>query len=322
MANCHSLFRKFDAEIKLSDGKVESLRSSRNAIRKKIRDYFKNKGNGFVPKFHGQGSFMMGTIIKPSDGEFDIDDGVYFLVDQKPYQAIETLHRWIWESVNGHTDEPPQDKNTCIRVRYANHYHIDLPIYYRIDGECPKLAHKAKGWIDSDPREFISWFCGYTDKKGELRRIIRYLKSWCDSKSGKLPSGLILSILATHNVQFNDRDDIALLNTLYRVQKQLDRNFSCYRPTTPTDENLLASCSQTDKNYFLTQLHSLIETLEIATHSQTTPEQAAKVLCKHFGSRFPTPDYDYVDTSLMSEAYRPKSVFIAGRPANAPRGFA
>lgn len=322
MANCHSLFQQFNAEIKLSDGMISSLRTSRNAVRKKIREYFKNKGNGFSPRFHGQGSFMMGTIIKPLDGEFDIDDGVYFLVDQKPNQTIETFHRWICEAVNGHTNETPQDKNTCVRVRYAKHYHIDLPIYYRINGFCPQLAHKSKGWINSDPREFIFWFQKHTDSKGQLRRIIRYLKAWRDFKSGNLPSGLILSILATRNIKFNDRDDIALLNTLISIQNQLKVSFSCYRPTTPNNEDLLAKYSPTDKQYFQSQLNSLIESAKIATNSQTTPENAAKAWIKHFGVRFPTPDYSHLDTSLMSEAYKPTSLSAITRPLNAPRGFA
>jgi Second Messenger Oligonucleotide or Dinucleotide Synthetase domain len=157
MADCHSLFLSFNSIIALNSTHKAKLRTSRNAIRERIRRYFRDKQNGFFPKFHGQGSFMMNTIIDPLDGEFDVDDGIYFIVDEKPSQSVGTFHSWICTAVNGHTQQKPIDKITCVRLVYAGQYHLDLPIYYVIEGQCPRLAHKNKGWIDSDPREFIKW---------------------------------------------------------------------------------------------------------------------------------------------------------------------
>jgi hypothetical protein len=47
----------------------------------------------------------MNTIIEPLDGEFDIDDGIYFKVEAEPLQGINTFHRWIFEAVDGHTNK-------------------------------------------------------------------------------------------------------------------------------------------------------------------------------------------------------------------------
>lgn len=286
MANCHNCFLEFNSKIELKATRKESLRTSRNAVREKIRKYFRERSNGFYPLFHGQGSFMMNTIILPWDGEFDINDGIYFKVIQKPWQAPDTFHRWICEAVDGHTKEDPIDKLTCVRVAYAGEYHIDLPIYYIIGNSCPKLAHKRDGWIDSDPREFIDWFQSKTDDKGQLRRIIRYLKAWRDFKSGNLPSGLILSILATKNFSSNYRDDIALYGTLVNIQRSLYRSFTCYRPTTPKYEDLLQKYSLSDKQYFCNQLNYLINSAEYAL-SVNTKQDACKAWKNHFGDRFP-----------------------------------
>ena len=41
MANCHDLFQKFYDEVKLTPSKEDSLKTAREAIREKIRNYFK-----------------------------------------------------------------------------------------------------------------------------------------------------------------------------------------------------------------------------------------------------------------------------------------
>ena len=75
MANLHSEFETFHKLVALTTGEKESLRKSRNAIRDLIRKYFRENLKVTVPKFLGQGSYAMGTIINPLDCEFDIDDG-------------------------------------------------------------------------------------------------------------------------------------------------------------------------------------------------------------------------------------------------------
>ncbi|AFZ33580.1 MULTISPECIES: cyclic GMP-AMP synthase DncV-like nucleotidyltransferase [Cyanophyceae] len=324
MADCHKLFLEFNSIIELKPNHKAFLRTSRDAVRDRIRSYFKEKANGFFPKFHGQGSFMMNIIILPSDGEFDIDDGIYFLVDKEPIYSVDTFHRWICEAVDGHTKQEPIDKQTCIRVVYAGQYHLDLPIYYIIKGQYPRLAHKSKGWIESDPREFIKWFQDKTDDKRQLRRVVRYLKAWSDYKAGSLPSGLILSILATRNIHFNARDDIALYNTLIGIKNSLALSFTCYRPTTPTYEDLLQNYSQTDKNYFKSQLISLIRSAEKALDDKTSLKNACKEWQKHFGDRFPCHLAEDNADELLSAAFTAQNLTFPNRPLipKKPGGFA
>jgi hypothetical protein len=302
MANCHKLFLKFNDLIALNSEREKTLRKSRDDVRDRIRKYFRDKDNGFFPRFHGQGSFMMKTIIEPLDGEFDIDDGIYFQVEAEPSQAVSTFHRWIDEAVNGQTKKNPMDKQTCVRLIYARDYHLDLPIYYVIEGQTPYLAHGSKGWIQSDPREFIKWFNGQADNKSQrkqLKRIVRYLKAWSDyrkSRGSKLPSGLIFSILAANNIVFDARDDVALYQTLKNIKSKLDQYFVCYRPTTPVYENLLEECSKTNKEYFLSQLDSLIQSAEKALNKNTNLADACKAWQRHFGNvRFPFESEEFIE---------------------------
>lgn len=325
MANCNKLFREFNTVIALDSTRKGQLRISRNAVRERIRRYFREKQNGLVPKFHGQGSFMMNTIICPLDGEFDVDDGIYFLVDKQPAYSVNTFHDWIYEAVDGYTKQPSIDKQTCVRVMYAGDYHLDLPIYYVIERQTPYLAHKGKGWIKSDPREFIQWFNGKADKDGQLKRIVRYLKAWSDYRRGELPSGLIFSILAANNISRHDRDDMAFYKTLVNIKSSLDINFVCYRPTTPAYENLLANYSKTNKNYFLGQLDSFIQSAEKALDEKTSPIEACKAWQQHFGAeRFPCDLCKDAADKLLQTAFTASALTFPNRPVmpKKPGGFA
>ena len=77
MANISPAFKNYDKRISLSKTEREYLQNARNAVTDKIKAYIEN--NSDVPKveFIEQGSFTMGTIIKPLSGGYDIDVGVY-----------------------------------------------------------------------------------------------------------------------------------------------------------------------------------------------------------------------------------------------------
>lgn len=296
MANLHHTFLEFNNSIRLNPRQKDTLRTSRNAIREKIRSHFKNLSLGLNPRFHGQGSFMMNTIIEPESKEFDIDDGIYFISDMEPAYSIQTFHNWILNALGDHTSSGLTDKNTCVRVIYKASYHVDLPIYYIQSNSTPKLAHKSKGWIESDPREFISWFSDQCDSSGQLRRIVRYLKVWSDFRKGTLPSGLIMTILAAKNYTSDARDDIALYRTLQAIQVSLQESFSCFRPTTPNDEDLLASYSKTNKDYLLSTLNSFVAAAAYATNDTTTYKNACMRWQTYFGQdRFPFEDEEQVE---------------------------
>ena len=276
MANCNDLFKSFDSVIKLSPSKKDSLIISRNDLRKKIQNHFKqNKSAEIMPKFAGQGSFETDTNINPLPEtivingkektiyKYDLDYGVYFIGKEtiEERRNIQTYHNWIIEAIDGHTSQKPIDKNTCVRVIFSDGHNIDLPIYYK-KGVTPELAHKAKGWILSDPKEFIDWFEDKSKGNAKLKRLIRYIKAWCNyreftNSSIKMPSGFIMTILATNQQYIHQRDDIALKETLVNIQAKLLSEFKCKRPTTPNDEDLLEEYSQKDS--FLNDLAKFIE---------------------------------------------------------------
>lgn len=347
MANTNRLFQHFNSAIKLTDGKRTTLISFRESLRSRMRTNFllipHDQRGKLELIFQSQGSFVMDTIITPINDGFDLDDGVYFKngtsIKQRP--APQVFHDWVIQAVDKDNDyEKVTDKPTCVRVQYKLGFHIDLPIYYADKYESPDLADTRKGWILSNPVEFIAWFEEKT-KSGfqkaflyeaisnpdpynkwlsdirkqdcQLRRLVRYMKAWGDLKRSEMPCGIIMTILVANNFVIDEHDDIAFRDTLINIKNYLEGNgFKCPRPTSPVGEDLFASTSEKDKQYFMNALKSLIQSANNAINSENEKDAAAEWE-KHLGSRFPS--HLAKDNNAESDKYAPlKKIAVASTP--------
>jgi len=324
--NTHILFHSFNSTIKLVDSKRKKLKNNRNVLRKKIKEHFREK-EWEDPKFYSQGSFPLNTNVNPikeqtRDGsikeKYDIDDGVYFVCPESERKEATTYHDRIKKAVDGHASKAI-DKNTCVRVVYSDGHHIDLPSYWlENDSDTPQLAHKSKGFIESDPKPFKEWVdskISSTTQVGQLRRIIRYLKAWKEYRESqnsnlKVPSGFILTILACNNLIENERDDLAIKETVEAIESSLISNFSSYRPTVPIFEDLLEDYN---KDTILDELKKFVENAQKAIDSDCEKE-ASEYWRKLFGNRFPLgkkKDYANSDVSISERSNSEKTKIIA-----------
>lgn len=310
MANLHNEFGKFHDLVALNSGKKESLRKSRNAIRDRIRKYFRENLEVELPKFRWQGSYAMITIVNPLDGEFDIDDGIYLQhlneYDDGEWPSPEEVHRWLIEATDGQTNEKPLDKSTCIRVQYTGQYHVDLPSYAKLNGEYLLAEKGAKGWHPSDPTAITEWFGEHVKIYGEqLRRVVRYLKAWADFQSngrGKMPSGLILTVLAVQNFCASERDDASLTDTTTAISVAVSPMFSVKNPVDNT-EVLTSRLTDGQKTRFQNAITDLATAGSDAVNC-TSRGQASEIWQKQLGERFPLiEEEDEKDDEQQKKAY-------------------
>lgn len=287
MSNCHNLFQTFNGNLSITTSKKDKLMTSRDNLRDMIRKYFSEKHPEYKPKFRGQGSYSLGTMIRTKEDTCDLDNGVYFF--PKPKETATTMQNWVWDAVENATSEKPQHRSKCVRVIYKGDYHIDLPVYYKEsetnDSENPHLAIKDTGWSKSDPKEFSKWFKDQKDKEGQLVKIVRYLKAWCDNRAKKMPTGLTMSVLASRNIKNNDRDDICLKDTLKEIKSSLKANWVCKMPTTPQDD-LLENYTG-DKDYFFESIDAFIDDATKAIEQESNQLKASKLWQNHLGFYFP-----------------------------------
>lgn len=328
MANTHDLFQIYNQAIKLSESDRQTLIQARNSLRNRMKNAYskfsEEDRRTHTLDFQSQGSFVMDTIIKPIQEDFDLDDGIYFkgnlLANQRPETKF--FHDIVIRAIDrDNVIEEIVDKPTCVRVIYKNPrkgndtgFHIDLPIYYAENFETPELAHKDEGWVESNPVEFIGWFedktkSGFSKsylyeqekyfnlyekwlsdirkKDCQLRRIVRYLKSWADLKKKDMPCGIVMTIFAANNYFEDERDDISLNRTLKNILGDLNRNnFTCLRPTPKTGEDLLKNKTVEEKDYFRKSLESFISSSDLALNNPN-PKDACLKWKIHLGDRFP-----------------------------------
>lgn len=327
MADCNDLFLDYLGIIRLGSVNRKSLRNSRNANRERIRGYFAEELNREAPLFYSQGSYPMNTIITPEGGDYDLDDGIYLQglgTDLDKWPVATTVHQWIVSATERYTTDPPQDKNRCVRVRYAANCHIDLPIYAMDASGKPLIFDKGtEKPYESDPRAFTNWFHNHTKRRGaQLRNVVRYLKAWRDHHStggAAAASGLGYTILAVNNYVPNERDDLAFAETAKAIYLHMQFNGSIQRPVFP-HQDLTSRWDQTKREKFLSKLEGLrdrsIEAIEEADKSVAAKIWKRKV----FGYRF--PDYNEGENgdngTIVSEVHvtsRPAILGSDGRPA-------
>ncbi len=295
MLNLNNVFLDFNNEITLTKEYKDKITKGRDALRKKVGDNFVEK-NRKRPKHCMQGSYTMNVAIMPLEGEdFDLDNGVYlqgYGNDKSSWPSTATVHSWITDAVKGHTSKEPIDKNTCVRIIYVDSYHIDLPIYIlgtdEKENNIAYLAHKSKGWIESDPKAFTDWFQGVVNDNGQVvRHLVKYLKAWKEYKGIDIP-GMAVSILVCNHLSITEeREDISLLDTITNIIDELNDSFACYKPVTPTDEDLFSSCSETRKYSVINGLTILKNKIHKAIYEEKNEKKATEILQGVFGDRFP-----------------------------------
>ncbi len=286
MANCNTLFIEFNGNLNITKTKKDSLITSKENLRTKIKNHFAVKHSNYKPTFYTQGSYKMNTQIRTKDDTCDLDDGVYFKTNPDNVTCT-TLQRWVKEAVDGTTDSTPSHRKKCVTVDYKAGYNIDLPVFLfdkKTDAH-PKLAVKDGDWQQDDPKEFYDYFNQQKDSNGQLVRMVKYLKAWCDFKRQKMPSGLAMSVLAMNNFMPNDRDDVAFKFLLIEIEKILKVNFECVMPTTPKDD-LFADYDQTREDNFMNNLSAFIVDAKKAVDDEKNQLKASRLWQKHFGDKY------------------------------------
>ncbi len=286
MANCDNLFRKFNGELQVLKSKRDSMTSSKDAQREKIKKYFKEHHPNYIPTFFIQGSYKMKNRIRTKYDTCDLDDGIYFKENPDNVTGT-TLQSWVKEAVDGTTDATPIHKSKCITVDYKAGYNIDYPVFvFNSEKDShPNLAVKNQNFKIDDPKEFVEEFNRVKDSEGQLVRITRYLKAWCDYKREKMPNGLSMTVLSMKHLQKNTRDDVALKYTLIAIENELKREFKCQMPTTPND-NLFGDYDEKRKENFLNNLASFITDAKTAIDEEKNQLKSSCLWQKHFGKTY------------------------------------
>jgi hypothetical protein len=332
MAQIQKQFEEFHEAIKLKRF-VENatLREKRNIIRGKLTERLPAVFEDHEEEcpefdFRDQGSYEMGTGIKPLEGgEFDIDQGIYFKVPIQTYQDPVVLKQRVYEALDGHTRRV-EIRRPCVTVFYQLNdepvYHVDLAVYSDGTQNPDGKARIAKGkenstasyrvWEVSNPQALTETifdrFQG--SDRDQFRRIVRYLKRWKDenfpSDGHAAPLGIGLTIAVYDHLQpsYSDQfsgipDDLSALCALIPAiigsfgpvwdseTQSWKRRLSVCLPVEPWSD-LFEQMTDNQMLELETKLKTLNEALQNASRD-VDPIAACEALNRVFGSDFPVP---------------------------------
>ncbi len=187
-------------------------------------------------KVFPQGSFAIGTVVRPADneeGEFDVDLACRLSATTSLDPSI--AKRLIGDQLaaDGRYASKLEEKPRCWRVNYAGLFHLDLcPLVHA--GQSDAIPDKGLAcWILTHPEAYAAWFNELANRartrllneqavlkaevvpfpdenpdKGWLRRAVQLLKRhrdlWCqraDQHAGFAPISIILTTLAARSFE-------------------------------------------------------------------------------------------------------------------------
>ena len=220
-----------------------------------------------------QGSVAMSTVVQNEDGDYDIDVAVVFnksSLGEKGAQATRNLVANALKRKTKQFNTEPEVKTSCVRIKYADGYHIDFAVYRRYYdslNECWVYEHAGSDWTKRDLKGLNDWFKTQNENSDDnLRKVVRLSKMFCKSREKwkNMPSGLLQTVLCDEKLQDSyERIDELFYYTMKEIVNRLEASTSVSAPVDDgrdlTPRNIDAQRMTNWKN----RLKSKLEDLEI-----------------------------------------------------------
>lgn len=308
--DCNDEMLGYHAEkVTLNKGDQDEMRSRRDNGRSRLTAGLERDGHAAPTDLASQGSYAMRTMHQDEQTDYDIDDAAYFEKDDlkdgagfelTPLEARKRVCAALQQDER--LKHPAEVKTNCVRQRYPEGYHIDVPVYRTIRGvdanghETVRYEHASGDrWDVSDARAVTSW---YNNQVGELnsgqpdgsqmRRGTRLTKKQARSRidwKKHTTSGITMTrLVVDHFVAVPGRDDESLYLTWKSIHAALLRSTRVAHPVM-TGRNL-ANEGDAEVAYFRDRLGEALRALAALETSGCTRAQARKAWDAAFGTTY------------------------------------
>lgn len=323
MFNLENEFKKFYYnEVVLPKSETNKLKEKKKLNIERLKaglDEYNEENNTKykVVQTVEQGSVAMTTIVQNEKDDYDIDVAIIFNDYNINGIGPNAIHNIIINALKRkctNMKKDPYSKTNCVRIEYADNYHIDFAIYRRIkqNDDTFKYEHAGSEWRERDPYAINSWFKEELRTHGEnLRQAIRLTKMFCKSRElWSMPGGLIQTVLCDESVQIYDRMDEMFYYTICKVRDRLKYNKEVFNPTDTSLSLLLVEKDKIKINNLYSRLNTYIEKLKVLFEDDCTLKKA-KDACYDFfnNSYWQISDDSQNKTRLLSEGSSANQVF-------------
>lgn len=142
----------------------------------------------------------MSTVVQNEEKDYDIDVSVIFdksAFGEKGPLASRNIVADALKRKTKQFNAEPEVKTSCVRVKYADGYHMDFAVFRRswdTFDECWTYEHAGADWNVRELKGITDWFKKQNNATGgKLRKVVRLSKMFCKSRDSwkNMPSGLL-----------------------------------------------------------------------------------------------------------------------------------
>ena len=314
MIRMYDMSKKFnsfyDSEVVLSKDDQNELYAKKDLNIQRLKDgleeYNEENGTSYsIVETCVQGSVAMATVVQNEDNDYDIDVAVVFdhsALGAKGAQATRNMVANALKRKTKQFNADPEVKTSCVRVKYADGYHIDFAVYRRTWDEgnsCWKYEHAGADWSERELKGLTEWFKERNDASdGKLRKVIRLSKMFCNSRDTwvNMPSGLLQTVLCDENLQLEyNRIDELFYHTMKGIVGRLDSHTTVSAPV-DNGRNLTPRKTDIQKmTNWKNRLESKIEDLDVLFKDDCSEDDALQAWYGFF-------NHDYWSEQVVSES--------------------
>lgn len=300
----------YTSHVVLSQDDQNELYAKKDLNVQRLKDGLKeyneeNETSYIVVETCVQGSVAMSTVVQNEDNDYDIDVAVVFnhsALGDKGAQATRNMVANALKRKTKQFNAEPEVKTSCVRVKYADGYHIDFAVYRRTwddANDCWKYEHAGSNWTERELKGLKNWFKTQNDASDDkLRKVVRLSKMFCNSRQSwvNMPSGLLQTILCDEKLQSDySRIDELFYYTMKEIIERLESDTSV---SAPVDNGRDLTPRQTDIQKMINwknRLKSKIEDLNVLFEDDCSENDALQAWYGFF-------NHDYWSEQVVSES--------------------
>lgn len=215
------------------------------------------------------GSFAINTTVKPIQGDYDLDFVLQIKdlwINYNPVIVLSKLNETLQNS--GRYKGMIERKNRCIRINYANDFHMDIiPAFYdksKNDYFLKIPNQDSAAWSDTNPKGYFEWFEStylkeeYIFEKAAkiedlpvskpydvlqpIQRAVQLIKRFRDiyfiDNEDHRTSSIIITTLSGEFYKGEGSEYLAIKNILESILNKINRNrspFEVLNPSLPSE---------------------------------------------------------------------------------------
>jgi len=285
------LLNRIAAKLQLDQTRRDNAERSYKAVTEYIE-----KDQKFFSKFdiniYSQGSYRLGTTVKPKSGEeYDLDFVLEVGLEYNKYNPLillDNLERCLRD--NETYKDKVERKKRCMGIKYKNDFHLDIiPAAPKSNfgGEDIKISdRKLESWLDSSPKGFVKWFeSKYVEQRlllekeaaveelpenipyvfiQPLQRVVQLFKRYRDiyfndKKEDYKTRSIVITTLSGHYYRKENSENEALLNILTGIKNKISTSPTPFELVNPSNRNEKFSDLWVEKPYLYEQFKLFIQ---------------------------------------------------------------